>query len=162
MDTENNRAILIKELIDLITKGNAHVTFNDAVANLALDKLTVKPDNLPYNLWQLTEHIRITQWDILQFCIDPKYQSPPWPQGYWPDASDIPGQQQWDNCIQQIKNDRHQFIQLLKDPAVDLYQPFAHGSGQNLFREALLIADHTAYHTGEIIVIRRLLQIWPG
>jgi hypothetical protein len=160
MDTTISKSLLINELSSLITKGNAHATFEDAVANIPLDKLAITPENLPYNLWQLTEHIRIDQWDIVEFCMNPRHRSPEWPDEYWPDAADIPDQIQWETCLKQIKADRERFIQFLHDPSIDLSQALAHGTGQNILREALLIADHNAYHVGQIIVLRRLLKIW--
>ena len=162
METEINKPLLVNELTKLILKGNAHATFEDATANIPLDKLAITPERLPYNLWQLTEHIRIAQWDIVEFCMNPRHQSPEWPEGYWPAAEEKPDHVQWSTCLKQIKADRERFIQLLNDPAVDIYQPLAHGTGQNIFREALLIADHNAYHVGQIILIRRLLDIWKG
>ena len=162
MYKEKSTSVLIKELSALITTGNAHINFDDAVKDLPLDLLTIIPENLPYNLWQLTEHIRITQWDIVEFCINPNHKSPDWPDEYWDSSAHQPSLEQWNNSLYQIKADRERFLQLLQDPAVDLYKPLAHGTGQNILREALLIADHTAYHTGEIIVLRRLLKIWKS
>ena len=162
MDTTVNKSLIINELSKLINKGNAHVTFDDAVEDIPLDKLAIVPENLPYNLWQLTEHIRIAQWDILEFCMNPRHKSPKWPDEYWPGATEVPDRINWETCLKQIKADRQRFIQLINDPDIDLYQPLAHGTGQNIFREALLIADHNAYHVGQIILIRRLLNIWKG
>jgi len=160
---DQNRKTVVNELITLIEKGNAHASFEDAVDGINLHLLNKVPDNLPYSLWQLVEHIRIAQWDIVEFCIDQQHQSPKWPDEYWPEAGSTEiDQQAWQSALKQIRDDRQRFIDLLKDPANDLYEPFAHGNGQNLFREALLIADHTSYHTGEIIVIRRLLNDWKS
>ncbi|MEZ0540407.1 DinB family protein [Fibrella arboris] len=122
----------------------------------------VKPDKLPYSIWQLVDHIRIAQWDILEFSRDPSHQSPPWPEGYWSPSVQPPDEAAWQQALAQIKADRDAFIALLNDPEQDLFQPLAHGQGQTLLREALLIADHTAYHVGELIIIRRLLDAWPG
>ncbi len=160
MSTDGKRTVILKELTDLISKGNAHATFDDAVADLALDQLTITPKLLPYNIWQLAEHIRIAQWDIVEFCINPNHKSPKWPDEYWVKGDEKVTAAQWQDTLAQVKADRARFIDLIKDPSNDLYEPFSHGSGQNLFREALLIADHTSYHTGEIIIIRRLLQNW--
>ena len=162
MDTEINKPLLIKELTQLLLKGNAHAAFEEATSHIPLDKLAITPEHLPYNLWQLTEHLRIAQWDIVEFCINPRHQSPEWPEGYWPTAEEKPDHVQWATCLKQIKADRERFIQLLNDPEVNLYQPLTHGTGQNILREALLIADHNAYHVGQIILIRRLLNIWKG
>jgi hypothetical protein len=156
---DQHRKTVANELIGLIERGNAHASFEDAVKDININLLNEIPGNLPYSLWQLTEHIRIAQWDIVEFCIDQQHQSPKWPDEYWPGNSKI-NTETWTSTIRQIGNDRERFISILKDPANDLYAPFAHGNGQNLFREALLIADHTAYHTGEIIIVRRLLNDW--
>ena len=151
---------LLKELSDLITKGNAHVSFEDAVKDIPIAKVTETPNNLPYNIWQLVEHIRIAQWDILEFCVNPAHESPKWPDEYWVEGSIEITEGQWNDSLNQIKKDRDDFLKVLKNPDTNLYEPLAHGSGQNILREALLIADHNAYHIGEIILIRRLLNNW--
>lgn len=149
-----------KQLIELLTSNNAHQSFDDAIRDLPADLRGVRPDHIPYSIWQLVEHIRIAQWDILEFSRDSSHQSPSWPSGYWP-KEEIPAHEQdWENTLHQIRQDREAFIALLSNPEQDLYAPFPHGDGQNLLREALLIADHTAYHVGEIIIIRRLLGAW--
>jgi hypothetical protein len=152
---------LITELISLLTRGNAHVTFNEAVNNIPFEDLGKKPADLPYSIWQITEHTRIAQKDILDFSVNHNYKELNWPDDYWP-KSIAPGDEaEWQNCIKQINNDLNEFIELLKNTE-DLYKPFEHGKGQNLLREALLIADHTSYHTGEIVIIRRLLGNWKN
>jgi hypothetical protein len=148
------------ELIQLIEKGNAHATFEDAVADLPPGLRTIIPEGLPYSIWQLTEHIRITQWDIVEFCLSPDHESPSWPKGYWTKAEDHVTDHAWNASLKQIKDDRQRFFRHLTDRDNDLLLPFPHGHGQNLLREAMLIADHTSYHTGEILVIRRLLKSW--
>lgn len=155
-----DRKTLVNELIFLLEKGNAHVTFEDIVSDIPLDLVTVIPEHLPYSIWQLVEHIRITQWDILEFCRSAKHVSPKWPDEYWPDAVEKVSKAQWEHSLSAIEKDRKQFIDLLKDEANNLTEPFAHGDGQTLLREALLIADHNAYHFGEILVLRRLLNCW--
>lgn len=158
----DSNAAVRKQLIDLLTSGNAHQPFDAAVKNLPAELRGVKPDQLPYSIWQLVDHIRITQWDILEFSRDSTHQSPPWPSGYWPNETAPANDEEWQQTLAQIQQDRDAFITLLNDPERNLYEPFAHGDGQNLLREALLIADHTAYHVGEIIIIRRLLNAWKG
>lgn len=151
---------LVKTLEQLLAGGHAHATFDDAVKHLPAKLRGVVPEGMPYSIWQLVEHIRITQWDILEFSRDPEHKSPSWPEGYWPKETAPADEAAWKNCLAHIKSDLKEFIDLLKDPDVDLYAPFPHGDGQHLLREALLIADHTSYHTGEIIVLRRLLGAW--
>lgn len=153
---------LVKTLEQLLAGGQAHATFDDAVKHLPANLRSVVPEGMPYSIWQLVEHIRITQWDILEFSRDPKHQSPSWPEGYWPEEAGPADEAAWKKSLEQIKSDLKAFIGLLKDPDADLYAPFPHGDGQHLLREALLIADHTSYHTGEIIVLRRLLGAWKS
>jgi len=155
-----NHLILIKTLQELLLGGQAHATFTDAVKDLAVKLQGTVPEGMPYSIWQLVEHIRITQWDILEFSYNPKHESPAWPEGYWPAETTPPDKTAWKNSIAQIDKDLKAFITLLKAPDSDLYAPFSWGTGQTLLREAMLIADHTSYHTGEIIVIRRILGAW--
>ncbi|ADB42511.1 DinB family protein [Spirosoma linguale] len=149
-----------KQLIALLTGSNAHQSFDAAVKDLPAELRGLKPDKLPYTIWQLVDHIRIAQWDILEFSRDATHQSPPWPTGYWSKDQAPTDEAAWQQALDQIRQDRDAFVDLLNDPNRDLYAPFEHGDGQNLLREALLIADHTAYHVGEIIIIRRLLDAW--
>lgn len=160
--TQSNEitAAVRKQLIDVLTGSNAHQSFEGAVKNLPAELRGVTPDKLPYSIWQLVDHIRIVQWDILEFSRDPTHKSPPWPKGYWSTETAPADERTWQQALDQIQQDRNAFVTLLNDPQHDLYEPFTHGNGQNLLREALLIADHTAYHVGEIIIIRRLLNAW--
>ncbi|GEP96154.1 DinB family protein [Chitinophaga cymbidii] len=153
-------SIIIKNLKELLNGGHAHATFEQAVEKLPAKLQSQVPEGMPYSIWQLVEHIRITQFDILEFSRDPDYESPKWPEGYWPDERAPKNAAAWEESIRQIANDRKAFIELLEAPRADLFTLFPHGSGQNLLREAMLIADHTSYHTGEIIVLRRLMGAW--
>lgn len=162
MTENNNDQVTRKHLIDLIKGGNAHATLDDALSDLPAKLRGVKPDGLPYSIWQLAEHIRIAQWDILEFSKDQSHQSPKWPDDYWPKETAPQDDAAWQETIDQIKKDADSFMALLNDKNNDLYTPFPHGDGQTLLREALLIADHNSYHTAEIIVIRRLLGAWKS
>ncbi|MFD2569056.1 DinB family protein [Spirosoma soli] len=155
-------AAVREQLVALLTGSNAHQSFDTAIKNLPASLRGVKPEKLPYSIWQLVDHIRIAQWDILEFSRDDTHQSPPWPAGYWPTEVAPADDMVWDNAVEQIRQDRDAFVALLNDLERDLYAPFAYGDGQNLLREALLIADHTAYHVGEIIIVRRLLNAWES
>jgi hypothetical protein len=117
---------------------------------------------LPYSAWQLLEHLRITQRDILNFSAPPTggYHPITWPDDYWPKSAEPPSPQAWDNSVAAIRGDLEHFEALIKKPESDLFKPFRWGDGQNLLREALLVADHTAYHLGEFVVLRRLLGAW--
>ena len=155
---QQTRVSLITELTKLLTGGNAHATFEQAVADLPAPLRNQAVPEVPYTIWHLVEHIRIAQWDIVEFCLNPAHESPEWPAGYWPDKALAVDEAGWQAALSQIQHDRQRFIALLENPATDLFAPLPHGDGQNVLREALLIGDHAAYHTGEIILVRRLLQ----
>lgn len=148
----------INELIKLLEGGGAHATLKDAIADLPPNMRGAKPYNLPYSIWQLLEHIRIAQWDMLEFSRDANHQSPEWPDGYWPKETEPADERIWKNSVKEIEKQQEEFIELLKTQ--DIYKPIPHGDGQSILREALQIADHTSYHISEIIIIRRLLNSW--
>lgn len=153
---------LHKQLLALLKGGQAHAGFDEVIKDFPSEKRGVKPAGLPYSAWQLLEHIRIAQHDILHFSknYEGKYQSPKWPEGYWPKSPEPPNDKAWDDSIRQIKADQKEFEELVAEPKNSLEQPFPWGEGQNLLREALLIADHNAYHVGELVAVRRILGIW--
>lgn len=150
----------VAELVSLLEEGNAHVTFEYACADLTPTHWNQRLPDVPYTIWQLAEHMRIAQWDILEFCLDPEHQSPEWPAGYWPAKDATADKATWQATLAQISTDRQRFIALLQADNTDLLAPLPHGTGQTIMREALLIGDHAAYHTGEIILVRRLLHAW--
>ncbi len=152
--------ILVKNLVDLVEKGNAHISLDKALENIPFSLSGERPGNLPYSIWQITEHIRIAQWDILEFSRNSKHVSPKWPEGYWPKAAAAKSEDAWEKCVQQIQADRTSFTELIKNAGDNLYKPFEYGNGQSLLKEALVLGDHNSYHTGEIIIIRRLLNVW--
>ncbi len=153
---------LRKQLLALLDGGQAHAAFEEAVKDFPVEYRGVVPDGLPYSAWQLLEHIRITQRDILEFSAPPTggYQPMAWPDDYWPKSAKPSSEHAWDASISAVHKDREAFEKLLTRPGADLYKPFRWGDGQNLLREAMLIADHTSYHVGELIMLRRLLGIW--
>jgi hypothetical protein len=155
-------AELHKQLAALLDGGQAHAKFDEAVADFPLSLRGVVPNGLPYSAWQIVEHIRIAQHDILNFSAPPTggYHGLKWPDEYWPQEPIPASAEAWDRSIERINADREQFKALIAKPNADLAKPFLWGTGQNLLRQALLIADHTAYHTGELIVVRRLLGAW--
>jgi len=155
---KNDNQVLITELEKLLRGGTAHVGFEDAIAELPEALLGQTPENLPYSIWQLVEHIRIAQADMLDFCRNPDYKALNWPEDYWPRETAPKDKAAFECSVRSIQEDLEAFIQLLHQG--DLYTPFPHGEGQTLLREALQIADHTAYHVAEIVVIRRLLDVW--
>lgn len=155
MDTTS---LLREELIKLLEGGSAHATLDDALAGVPAEARGKQPHGLPYSIWQLAEHIRIAQWDMLEFCKDASHQSPKWPDDYWPKAPEPAGEEAWDETLSRITADRQEFLALIKSG--DLFTQLPHGDGQTLLLEALQMADHNAYHTAEIIVLRRLLNCW--
>ena len=155
---DNNNKLLVKELTKLLLGGSAHADLKAALAGLPAKLRGVKVDKLPYSIWQLVEHIRIAQWDMLNFCMDPNHESPKWPEEYWPKETAPKNDEAWDDSVEQINNDLDEFIGILEHG--DLYEPVPGGSGQTILLEALQMADHTSYHVGEIIAIRRLLDAW--
>jgi uncharacterized damage-inducible protein DinB len=157
MDRTDQKGLLA-ELTNLLTKGNAHVTFEEACADLKPAQWNQHVPDVPYTIWHLVEHVRIAQWDIVEFCFEPEHESPKWPDGYWPTPDATADEEQWQETLNQIRQDRQRFLHLLHAPGTDLLAPIPHGTGQTILREAMLIADHNAYHTGEIILMRRLLK----
>jgi hypothetical protein len=153
---------LRKQLIALLRGGQAHTSFDEAVKDFPAELRGTVPPNLPYSAWQLLEHIRIAQRDILNFSAPPTggYHPIAWPDAYWPKSPQPPTPHAWDQSVASIRTDLDHFEALIQNPDADLYKPFRWGEGQNLLREALLIADHNAYHLGELVVLRRLLGAW--
>src|SRR5579872_2691296 len=158
--TGKSAGAVIRELEAALNGGHAHASFEDAVKKVDHKRLGETPGGLPYSIWQLVEHIRISQWDILEFSRNPKHVSPDWPDGYWPKEKTPLHATDWERSLDRIRADRKAFIELLHEAGDEIHTPFPHGDGQSLFREAVLIIDHTSYHTGEIIVLRRLLNDW--
>ncbi len=160
---EDDQAPLRQQLIALLRGGQAHTTFDEAVKDLPVKLRGTVPPNLPYSAWQLLEHLRIAQLDILNFSAPPTggYQHMRWPEDYWPKSPEPPSEKAWDQSIAAIRADLKRFEAIIENPASDLYKTFRWGDGQNLLREALLLADHNAYHLGELVVLRRLLIAWP-
>ena len=146
----------------LLEGGHAHAKFDDVVANFPVKLRGEKPAGLPYSAWRLLEHMRIAQWDMLEFSRDPKHESPEWPRGYWPLSDAPPSEAAWEKSIKDFRSDLRQMIKLVSDAKSDLYAPFPWGDGQSLMREALQVADHNAYHVGELLVVRRLLRAWKA
>jgi hypothetical protein len=156
MDAQHK--LLIDELTKLLLGGSAHVSLKDALEGLKPELRGVKPDHMPYTIWQLVEHIRIAQWDMLQFSKDAEHKSPEWPDDYWPKEDAPEDAEAWEGSLKQIDSDLDEFIELMEH--TDIYQRLEHGDGQTILREALQIADHNAYHIGEIVAIRRVLNNW--
>jgi hypothetical protein len=155
-------AALRQHLVDLLRGGHAHVTFAKALAGLPPALRGTRHPSLPYSPWELLEHMRIAQWDILEFSRDAKHVSPKWPEGYWPSASAPASDNAWKASIKAFEHDRTQMERLVKNPATDLYARIPGGTGQTILREALLVADHNSYHLGQLVTLRRLLDAWDA
>jgi hypothetical protein len=149
-----------EHLIWLLEGGHAHAKFDHAVADFPKDRLGTRPAGAPYSAWELVEHMRIAQHDMVHFSRSASHVSPEWPGGYWPRHPAPEHAGDWDKSLRAFRKDLEEFVALIRDPARDLYQTFPWGSGQTLMREALQIADHNAYHLGQLILVRRLLGSW--
>jgi len=153
-------AALREQLRKLLAWGDAHVGFDRAVDGLAPGLRGVRPEGLPYSPWELLEHLRITQHDILDFSRNPEYAELSWPEDYWPDSPAPPDAGAWDRSAAAFRADREALQALAADPATDLFARIPHGQGQTYLREILLAADHAAYHVGQLVLVRRLLGAW--
>ena len=153
---------LRQHLLDLLRGRNAHADFDAVVADFPSRLRGVKPPGAPYTAWQLLEHIRIGQWDILEFSRDAKHKSPAWPEGYWPKTEAPPNAASWNNSLRSFRADLKAMAKLVADKKTDLYAKIPHGTGQTILREAMLVADHNSYHLGQIVVLRRLLGAWKA
>jgi hypothetical protein len=156
----NRSDILREQLIKLLDWQDAHVSFDAAVESIPPPLQGVRPEGLPYSPWELLEHLRLTQNDILNFCRNRDYKTPKWPDEYWPKTVSPPTPNDWQQSINTFRADRHSLQSLVADLALDLYAKIPHGDGQTYLREVLLVADHSAYHMGELVAVRRLLGVW--
>jgi len=152
---------LREHLAYLLAGGGAHVHFDQAVARLPASLRGVKPSGAPYTAWQILEHMRIAQWDILEFSRNAAHVSPKWPDGYWPESGAPPRARAWSQSVRAFQADLEAMIALVENPATDLFARIPHGDGQTVLREALLVADHNAYHLGQLVLLRKLLKSWP-
>jgi hypothetical protein len=151
---------LRKHVVYLMTKGGAHATFEEAVKDVPPAARGKVPEGAAHSLWGLVEHMRIAQWDILEFSKNAKHVSPKFPKGYWPKTSAPPNAKAWDKSIKDFLADRDAICKLVEKKSTDLFAEIPHGEGHTILREALLVADHNAYTVGEIVITRRLLGVW--
>jgi hypothetical protein len=158
--TVTDHAALRKHLVEFLRGRGARADFDAAVSGLPAKLRGAKPPGLPFTPWRLLEHMRIAQWDILEFSRDSKHVSPDWPQGYWPVGDAPPSSAAWTASVKSFQRDLAQMQALVKNRKTDLFGRIPHGTGQTILREAMLLADHNAYHLGEFIVVRRLLGAW--
>ena len=165
MSTQDRQATgqseaLRSHLMNLLDWSDAHADFERAVAGIPEKLRGERPEGLPYSPWELLEHMRLTQRDILDFCRDPAYRQPRWPDDYWPRTAAPLSKEAWEESVEAFRADRRALTELLADPALDLFDEVPQGEGQTYLREALLVADHSAYHLGELVAVRRLLGAW--
>ncbi|MBO0781065.1 MAG: DinB family protein [Ktedonobacteraceae bacterium] len=158
MDTDQ---VVREHLRNLLLGGNAHMTFDDAVADFPAEHFNTRPPQVTYTPWHILEHLRITQWDILEFIRNPHYVSPQWPEGYWPAPDARTDRYGWEQTLASFRADLQTLIQMVDDPETNLYQTIPHGEGQTILREILLVADHNAYHIGEFAILRQVMGTWP-
>jgi hypothetical protein len=156
----NTDRTLRDHLLYLLRGEGAHLDFEAAIADLPAELRGSKPAGLPHTAWRLLEHMRIAQWDILEFSRNPQHVSPKFPDGYWPKGDAPPEASAWDRSVAGFRADLRAMQELVANPATDLFAPIPHGQGQTILREALLVADHNAYHLGQLVTIRRLLGAW--
>jgi hypothetical protein len=159
--TVNQDQALREQLVSLLKGGQAHVHFMDAIDGFPEAKRGAFVEGLPHTGWQLLEHVRIAQWDILEFSRDAKHVSPGFPEGYWPKTPVPPDDAAWEKSVQSFQHDLQEMTKLVKNPKNNLHATIPHGNGETVLREALLLADHNAYHLGQLVDLRRALGAWP-
>jgi len=152
--------IVREQVLHLLRGGNAHMPFAAAVANFPPEQINTRFPNGEYTPWHLLEHLRLTQWDILDFIRNPHYEERDWPEDYWPARDQMATSDDWQRTIAAFEADQRALEGILMDRATDLYAPIPHGSGQNILREMLVVADHNAYHIGEFAIMRQVMGTW--
>ena len=156
-----NETALRQQLEDLLSSKHAHADFEAAIKGLPASLRGRRPKGAAHSPWEILEHMRIAQWDILEFSINPKHKSPEWPGGYWPKTKAPASAAAWAKSVQTFRKDLKKMCALVAAESTDLFQKIPHGDGQTILRQALLTADHNAYHLGELVLLRRLLGAWP-
>ena len=156
----NEDKFLRAHLLELLDGGQAHAKFDNVVADFPPKRRGEVPTGLPHSAWMLLEHMRIAQWDILEFSRNSKYEEMKWPDDYWPKSPAPPGAATWDKSLKSFQDDLDAMKKLVNDPKMDLFARIPWGSGQTILRETLLIADHNSHHLGQLIDVRRILGIW--
>ena len=162
MSADDKDKALREHLVYLLRGGGAHIGFDDAIKDFPAALINRKAAGTSYTPWQLVEHMRIAQWDILEFSRSASHVSPDWPEGYWPDKSVEADADAWSRSVEAFRADLRAMEELVEDSSTDLYARIPHGTGQTILREALLVADHNAYHTGALVTLRRALEAGGG
>ena len=153
-----NNATLRDHLVKLLQGGSAFMKVEEIIGGFPASMGSARLEGVSHTPWQLLEHIRIAQWDILEFSRDPDHLSPKFPDGYWPDSETPPGEDAWGRSVDAILHDLQSMLDLVRDPTIDLFAPIPHGDGQTILREAMLVADHNAYHLGQLMMLLRALE----
>ncbi|MFP4144906.1 MAG: DinB family protein [Phycisphaeraceae bacterium] len=153
-------AMLRRHLVELLEGGGAHLGFEEAIADLPADRRGRRPEGQSHTPWRLLEHMRLSQRDILDFSRDPAYEEQDWPDDYWPQGDAPPDEQSWERAVTAFRHDLAAMIALVKAPKTELLEPIPWGNGQTVAREAMLLADHNAYHLGQLVTVRKLLGAW--
>ncbi len=151
---------LRQHLLNMLKGGDAHVDFDAAVKNIPANLRGKRPAGAGHSPWEVLEHLRIAQWDILEFSRKPNHKSPDFPSGYWPSTQAPPNEKAWEQSVQAFGKDLKALCELVADESIDLLAPIPHGDGKTILRETLVVADHNAYHLGELVLLRRLLGAW--
>ncbi|MES2220755.1 MAG: DinB family protein [Acidobacteriota bacterium] len=149
-----------RELSAFLRGDQAHASLDAAIKDMPASLIDKKPEGSPHNAWQMLEHIRITLHDLFEFCTNPKYQALQWPEGYWPKEESPKFAKSWDQCVAEIHKDLKALDQLIQDPGTNLITKIPWGENQNILREILLAGDHTSYHVGQLILLRKQLGAW--
>ncbi len=152
---------LREHLVYLLEGGGAHMDFRAVTAHMPFELQGQRPEGAANTPWEVLNHMRISQWDIVVFSRDAEHTSPEWPEGYWPDEEAPSDEAAWEERVEDFLFDLDQMVEQVKDPDRDLHEPFDWGDGQTLLREALLLADHNSYHLGQLVLLRRQLGSWP-
>jgi hypothetical protein len=162
LKTMQSNTLLREQLVSLLTSKEAHADFEAAIKDLPTSLRGQRPKGAEHSPWQILEHLRIAQWDILEFAVDSKHKSPAWPEGYWPKGLAPMSAAEWDASVKSFRKDLKRLCDLIASESTDLFAKIPHGDGQTILRQALLAADHNAYHVGQLVLVRRLLGAWKS
>ena len=156
----NDDKVLREQLLALLRGGNAHMGFDNAVANFPVEHINTRPPNVEYTPWHLVEHLRIAQWDILEFIRNPNHVSPKFPEGYWPPPDAHVIEARWYKSLTDFRADLQALQEIVQDAGTNFFAPIPHAPNYTIFREILVVADHNAYHIGELAVLRQVMGLW--
>lgn len=148
------------QLVMLMKGGNAFIPLSEVLDSTPFEITGKKPEGFSHTIWELTEHIRICLHDLVEYSKNSYFQSPPFPEGYWPESTSPKSKEEWKDCVNHIKRLLNEMIERVSDPSIDLVEPFAANPNHNLLREANIVAEHNAYHAGQIVQLRKVLGSW--